>query len=66
LENRQLRDAAEILIRHQRKGLLWEPAEDGFVFSKEQVERHARLLTHQNPMYYDVRPQSQASAPAAT
>jgi hypothetical protein len=66
LENRQLRDAAEILIRHQRKGLPWEPAEDGFVFSIEQIERQARLLTHENPMYYDVRPHSQASAPAAT
>jgi hypothetical protein len=66
LENRQLRDAAEILIGHQRKGLPWEPAEDGFVFSKEQIERQARLLTHENPMYYDPRPHSQASARAAT
>ncbi|MGA2878935.1 MAG: hypothetical protein ABSG13_08290 [Bryobacteraceae bacterium] len=60
-ENRQLRDAAEILIRHQRKGLPWEPAEAfpeqaGFVFSKEQVERHARFLIRQNPAHYDVHP----------
>jgi hypothetical protein len=66
LENRQLRDAAEIPIRHRRKGLPWEPAEDGFVFSMEQIERQARLLAHENPMYYDPRPHSQASAQAAT
>ncbi len=64
LENRQLRDAAEILIRHQRKGLPWEPADafseqPGFVFSKEQVERHARFLILQNPAYYDP-PQSRS------
>jgi hypothetical protein len=58
LENRQLRDAAEILIRHQRKGIPFEPADafseqPGFVFSKEQVERHARFLILQNPAYYD-------------
>ena len=52
-EKRQLRDAAEILIRHRRKGLTWDPADDGFVFSKEQVERHAQFLIHQNPVYYD-------------
>jgi hypothetical protein len=52
LERRQLTEAAEILIRHQRKGLPWEPAEAGFVFSKQQVERHARKLTLQNPAYY--------------
>ncbi len=65
LENRQLRDAAEILIRNQRKGLPWEPAQDGFVFSMEQIERQARLLAYQNPMLYGVHSRSQASAPAA-
>jgi hypothetical protein len=44
LERRQLTEAAEIFIRHQRKELPWEPGDDGFVFSKEQVERHARKL----------------------
>ena len=58
LENRQLRDAAEILIRHQRQGIPFEPADafseqPGFVSSKEQVERHARFLILQNPAYYD-------------
>ncbi len=52
LERRQLRDAAELLIRHQHKGLSWEPRDHGFVFSKQQVERHAHQLIFQNPAYY--------------
>jgi hypothetical protein len=48
LERRHLNEVAEILIRHQRKGVPWDPEgfskEAGFVFSKEQVERHARQL----------------------
>jgi len=60
-ENRELRNAAELLIRRQRKGLPWDPAElfseqPGFVFSKEQIERHARLLIHQNPAFYHGHP----------
>ncbi|HTR37461.1 MAG TPA: hypothetical protein VMH80_16260 [Bryobacteraceae bacterium] len=47
-ERRSLRDAAEILVHHQHKGLSWDPANDGFVFSKQQVERHAQLLMRQN------------------
>ena len=47
LERRQLNEAAELFIRHQRKGLssepaglpAWAPADAGFVLSKEQVER---------------------------
>jgi hypothetical protein len=57
LERRQLTEAAEILIRHQRKGSPCEPADlfsaqPGFVFSKEQIERHAQHLILQNPTYY--------------
>ncbi len=44
LERRQLNEAAEIFFRHQHKGLPWEPSDDGFVFSKQQVERHARHM----------------------
>jgi hypothetical protein len=47
-ERRQLRDAAELLVHHQHKGLPWDPAGHGFVFSKEQIERHAQLLMRQN------------------
>lgn len=48
LERKQLRDAAEILVHHQHKGIPWDPAGDGFVFSKQQIERHARRLARQN------------------
>ena len=63
LERRHLNEAAELLIRHQRKGLPWDPEgfsrEAGFVFSKEQVERHAQHLIRQNPAYYAPTPRPQ-------
>ena len=52
LERRHLNDAAEIFMRHQCKGLPWQPEEDGFVFSKEQVERHAQHLMRTLPVHY--------------
>lgn len=52
LQRRQLTEAADLFLRHQRKGLPWDPAEHGFVFSKEQIERHARQLMRNNPAYY--------------
>ena len=52
-EKRRLREAAEILIRHKRKGLTWDPSDDGFVLSMDRIERHARFLIHENPHYFD-------------
>ncbi len=47
-QRHQLRDAAGILVHTRRKGIPWDPADDGFVFSKQQVQRHAQsLLRHQ-------------------
>ena len=60
-EKRQLRDAAEIFIRHKRKGLSWDPADDGFVLSMDQIRRHAQFLIHQNPAYFDPDGRSQAA-----
>jgi hypothetical protein len=59
LERRQLTEAAELFLRHQHKGLPWEPAElfseqAGFVFSREQVERHAQQLIRNNPAFYAI------------
>jgi hypothetical protein len=34
IERRQLTEAAELFLRHQHKGLPWQPADAGFVFSK--------------------------------
>src|SRR5580704_1543821 len=70
-ERRQLTEAAELLIRHQRKGLPWTPAPDdpvfskqaGFVFSKEQIERHAQHLMRQNPAFYAPNPNFHADPP---
>ena len=61
LERRQLTEAAELFLRHQHKGLPWEPADHGFVFSKQQIERHARELMRQNPTYYAAHAVSKSS-----
>jgi hypothetical protein len=47
-ERTQLRRAAELLELHRRRGLPWQPADHGFVFSRERVERHDELLLRQN------------------
>ena len=69
LERRHLNEVAEILIRHQRKGLPFYPSvfskEAGFVFSNEQIECHAQHLIHLNPAYYAMRSNDQAAPPPA-
>jgi hypothetical protein len=57
LDRRQLTEAAELFLRHTHKGLPWDPAaallkDAGFVFSKEQIERHARQLVLKKPSFY--------------
>jgi hypothetical protein len=47
-ERRQLREAAALLEFHKRKGVPWRPSDDGFVFSKEQVELFSRRAMRQN------------------
>jgi hypothetical protein len=47
-ERRDLNDAAGLLEYHKHKGIPWEPADDGFVFSKEFVERVAQHKKHLN------------------
>jgi hypothetical protein len=43
-QRRDLRDAAILLEFHRHKGIPWEPADSGFVFSKDQVERAAQRI----------------------
>jgi hypothetical protein len=47
-ERRQLKDAAALLELHKHRGIPWEPAElfaeDGFVFSKDRIERFSNRL----------------------
>jgi hypothetical protein len=40
-QERHLKDAAALLELHKHKGVPWEPADHGFVFSKCDVERFA-------------------------
>jgi hypothetical protein len=47
-ERRDLKDAAALLELHKHKGVPWEPADHGFVFSKDQVEAFSQRLTRLN------------------
>ena len=47
-ERRDLKDAAALLELHKHKGIPWEPADHGFVFSKDQVEAFAQRLMRLN------------------
>ena len=45
-ERRDLKDAAALLEFHKHKGIPWQPADHGFVFSKDHVEssRHIEYV----------------------
>jgi hypothetical protein len=45
---RDLKDAAALLELHKHKGLPWEPADRGFVFSRDHVERFAQRTMRLN------------------
>jgi hypothetical protein len=47
-ERRDLKDAAALLELHKHRGIPWEPADHGFVFSKDHVERFAQRLIDLN------------------
>jgi hypothetical protein len=47
-ERRDLKDAAALLELHKHKGVPWEPADHGFVFSKDQVEAFSERLIRLN------------------
>jgi hypothetical protein len=47
-ELRDLKDAAAILEHHKHKGIPWEPSDNGFVFSKDQVERASQRMMRLN------------------
>jgi hypothetical protein len=63
LERRQLNEAAELFLRLKHKGLPWDPDLHGFVFSTDQIERPARKLVHQNPIFYANLRNFQAAPP---
>jgi hypothetical protein len=47
-ERHDLKDAAALFELHKHKGIPWEPADHGFVFSKDQVERFAQRTMRLN------------------
>ena len=51
-EKKDLKEAASIFEFHKHKGLPWQPADDGFVFSKDEVEQYAQRLIHKNQCYH--------------
>jgi hypothetical protein len=65
-ERRDLNDAAALLELHKHKGIPWQPADDGFVFSKDYVEHfaeHKKRLNasrHIEHVLFHMQPPSQA------
>jgi hypothetical protein len=47
-QERDLKDAAALLELHKHKGIPWEPADHGFVFSKDQVDAFSQRLMRLN------------------
>ena len=47
-EKQELKRAASLLELHKHKGIPWDPAQDGFVFSNDEIEFHSQRLMRQN------------------
>jgi hypothetical protein len=45
---RDLKRAAALLELHKHKGIPYDPVQDGFVFSKDEIEAHAQRLMRLN------------------
>jgi len=45
---RDLKDATAISELHKHKGIPYDPAQDGFVFSASEIEAHSQRLMRQN------------------
>jgi hypothetical protein len=67
-QERDLKRAAALLELHKHKGIPYDPALDGFVFSKDQVEAFAQRLMRLNESRHieHVRFFMQPPAPAAS
>ncbi len=69
-ERRQLKDAAALLEFHKHKGTPWQPADHGFVFSKDHVERFAQRMQdlnqsrHIEHVLFHMQPPIQPRTPA--
>ncbi len=47
-EQSDLKRAASLLELHKHKGIPYDPAQDGFVFSETEIEAHSQRLMRQN------------------
>jgi hypothetical protein len=47
-EQHDLKRAASLLEPHKHKGIPYDPAQDGFVFSESEIEAHSQRLMRQN------------------
>ena len=47
-EQHELKRAASLLELHKHKEIAWDPAQDGFVFSINEIEAHSQRLMRQN------------------
>jgi hypothetical protein len=47
-----LKQAAALLELHKQKGLSYDPAQDGFVFSGDEIEAHSQHLMRQNEAHH--------------
>ena len=47
-EQHDLKRAASLLELHKHKGIPYDPAQDGFVFSSSEIEAHSQRLMRQN------------------
>jgi hypothetical protein len=71
-QRRDLKDAAAILELHKHKGIPWEPADHGFVFSKCDVERFAQRAKRLNEsrhiehVLFHMPPATSHQSPAAS
>jgi hypothetical protein len=47
-QERDLKRAAALLELHKHQGIPYDPAQDGFVFSRDQIEAHTQRLIRLN------------------
>jgi hypothetical protein len=71
-QERDLKRAAALLELHKHKGLPYDPAQDGFVFSKDEIEAFAQRLIllnesrHIEHVLFHMQPPLQHAVRAAT
>ena len=71
-QGRQLKSAAALLELHKHKGIPYDPAQDGFVFSSDQIEAFSQLLIRRNESFrfehvlFDMQPPARVASAASS